>query len=48
MFAFGRDTWLKHGEVFTLVFGTFARFAPIEASDGPTIASWRYGRSAPG
>lgn len=34
MLAFGCDTWLKHGEVFTLVFGTFARFAPIEASDG--------------
>lgn len=31
MFVFGCDTWLKHGEVFTLVFGTFARFAPIEA-----------------
>lgn len=30
MFAFGCRTWLQHGEVFTLVFGTFARFAPIE------------------
>ena len=28
MFAFGGETWLKHGEVFTLVFGTFARFSP--------------------
>src|SRR5436305_5289892 len=27
MVAFG-ETWLKHGEVFTLVFGTLARFAP--------------------
>ena len=34
MLAFGCATWLKHGEVFTLVFGTFARFAPIEASAG--------------
>jgi hypothetical protein len=29
MFVFGRETWLGHGEVFTLVFGTFARFAPF-------------------
>lgn len=29
MFVFGRETWLGHGEVFTLVFGTFARFAPL-------------------
>src|SRR5262245_45072533 len=30
MFAFGREVWLQHGEVFSLVFGTFARFAPTE------------------
>jgi hypothetical protein len=30
MAVFGRETWLHHGEVFTLVFGTFARFAPTE------------------
>ena len=30
--VFGRDVWLQHGEVFSLVFGTFARFAPIEAT----------------
>ncbi len=35
MLAFGRRTWLRHGEVFTVVFGTFARFAPIEAGDDP-------------
>ena len=35
MLAFGCDTWLKHGEAFTVVFGTFARFAPIEASSDP-------------
>jgi hypothetical protein len=34
MLAFGRDTWLQNGEVFSLVFGTFARFAPTAASDG--------------
>jgi hypothetical protein len=34
MLAFGRDTWLRHGEAFALVFSTFARFAPTEARDG--------------
>jgi hypothetical protein len=29
MFLFGRKVWLEHGEVFTLVFGMFARFAPL-------------------
>ena len=27
--------WLRHGEVFTVVFGTFARFAPTDARAGP-------------
>jgi hypothetical protein len=30
MFAFGRSVWLQRGEVFSLLFGTFARFAPTE------------------
>ena len=34
MLVFGRDAWLQHGEVFSLVFGTFARFAPTEARGG--------------
>ncbi len=34
MLVFGRDVWLQHGEMFSLVFGTFARFAPTEARDG--------------
>jgi hypothetical protein len=34
MLVFGRDSWLDNGEVFSLVFGTFARFAPTEARDG--------------
>jgi len=29
MFLFGRERWLHHGEIFTLVFGLFARFAPL-------------------
>jgi hypothetical protein len=37
MVVFGREVWLQHGELFCVVFGTFARFAPIEAkSDGRT------------
>jgi hypothetical protein len=34
MLVFGRDAWLQHGEMFSLLFGTFARFAPTEARDG--------------
>jgi hypothetical protein len=35
MILFGRDTWIRHGEVFSVFFGTFARFAPTEARPGP-------------
>jgi hypothetical protein len=31
MALFGRQTWLARGEMFTLVFGTFARFGPLAA-----------------
>lgn len=34
MLAFGRDQWLRRGEVFSVVFSTFARFAPTESKDG--------------
>jgi hypothetical protein len=37
MLAFGRDVWLQHGEVFSLVFGTFSRFAPTEAKEGQLL-----------
>ena len=30
MFFFGCRTWLRHGEVFTILFGLLARFAPTE------------------
>jgi hypothetical protein len=30
MFLFGSEAWLRHGELFTVVFGTFARFAPTD------------------
>jgi hypothetical protein len=32
--AFGRDTWLKNGEVFSLAFGLFGRFAPLNFTHG--------------
>ena len=31
MAIFGREVWLSHGELFTVVFRTFGRFAPTEA-----------------
>ncbi len=34
MLLFGCERWLERGEVFALVFGTFARFAPIELRTG--------------
>jgi len=34
MFLFGRSTWLAHGEVFAVVFGLLARFAPNQVRDG--------------
>ncbi|WP_426319139.1 hypothetical protein [Pseudoduganella sp. R-43] len=34
MFVFGRRTWLAHGEVFAVVFGLLARFAPNQVQDG--------------
>jgi len=30
MFVFGCRSWLRHGEVFTVLFGMLARFAPTE------------------
>jgi hypothetical protein len=34
MALFG-EAWLRHGEVFSVAFGTFARFSPTEARAGP-------------
>ena len=37
---FGRDTWLRRGEVFSIAFGLFGRFAPLDFThDG----HWRIG-----
>src|SRR5262249_14646009 len=35
MALFGRESWMRHGELFSVVFGTFARFAPTEAHTRP-------------
>ena len=35
MFVFGSETWLRHGEIFTVVFGTFARCAPTDIRAAP-------------
>ena len=40
MLLFGCERWLERGEVFALVFGTFARFAPIELRTGPARTLW--------
>jgi hypothetical protein len=37
MYLFGRRTWLAHGEVFAVVFGLLARFAPNCVQQG----AWR-------
>lgn len=37
MGLFGCDIWLRHGEVFSVVFDTIARFAPIEVRAGTPI-----------
>jgi hypothetical protein len=34
MFVFGREAWLKSGEVFTVYFGFLARLAPAEIRSG--------------
>jgi hypothetical protein len=43
MIAFGRDAWLQHGEIFSLVFGTFGHLAPTEAR-GRKLLLRPYGR----
>ena len=40
--TFGRDTWLKNGEVFAVAFGLFGRFAPLDfTNDGRWRVSLR-------
>ena len=37
MATYGRDAWCRHGEIFSVVFGLFARFAPLAGRDGRLI-----------
>jgi hypothetical protein len=51
MFLFGSETWLQHGELFTVVFGTFARFAPTDirtARPKPRFLLRRFGAGLTG
>jgi len=41
MAVFGRRVWLDHGEAFTVVFATFARFAPIFWRAGERVLALR-------
>src|SRR6516165_9679493 len=41
MTLFGAETWLQRAEVFTLVFGTFDRFAPTEISRCERVCALR-------
>ncbi|MGD9738815.1 MAG: hypothetical protein AB7O56_03095 [Bauldia sp.] len=34
MFVFGRKTWLRSGEAFSVAFGILARFAPFDVPEG--------------
>lgn len=40
MIAFGRDPWLKHAELFNVVFGLFARFGRIHRMPGKAGRQW--------
>jgi hypothetical protein len=40
MACYGRDAWLRNGEVFTVAFGLLARFAPCHGSSGRLILRW--------
>ena len=40
MAVFGRQTWLRHGELFSVVFGLFARFAPMDISCARDERRW--------
>lgn len=40
MAAFGRDVWNANGEAFAVLFGLFARIAPLHADDGRIRLRW--------
>ncbi len=39
MLAFGRDAWLRHGEVFSLVFGTLRPLCPDRGARRPPASA---------
>jgi hypothetical protein len=41
MVVFGAAAWLRHGEVFSVVFGLLARFAPVEMERTERTCVWR-------
>jgi len=41
---FGRTPWLRHGEVFAVLFDLFGRFAPLQLADG---RPWRWALRLP-
>ena len=45
MGLFGRDTWLRQAEAFTLAFGVLARFAPLEYVESPAGGAGPSGRA---
>jgi hypothetical protein len=53
MLVFGRDAWLRHGEVFAVFFALFARFAPFElrpseaaGASGCALPPWAFWTTA--
>jgi hypothetical protein len=42
MAAFGRETWGRSGEAFAVLFGLFARIAPLHAVDGRIRLRWPF------
>jgi hypothetical protein len=42
MAAYGRDTWTDRGEAFAVLFGLFARMAPLYLEEGRLRARWPF------
>jgi hypothetical protein len=42
MAAFGRETWERSGEAFAVLFGLFARIAPLHVVDGRIRLRWPF------
>ena len=42
MAAYGRRTWVEHGEAFTVYFGLLARIAPFGEHEGRLVLRWPF------